>query len=183
MGGASDTLLGLLSPAFRTVETILLWWTLGATASVIATVIALRHLPWRQALQTPIDWHWIKVGVKKCFFIWLGVIGSTIAIYVDRFVVQHDLGLGHAGIASFYGSFVIAIQALLQSGVFSFSYPQLISHHRSSADHLFRNEFWRMTGQATLFAGILAIGVGITVPIHQPCSTGRNLPRMPRRSG
>lgn len=165
--------LGIASPAFRTVQTILFCWMLGVIASLVLTFIAWRHLPWRQALRTPVDWAWIRAGVMKCFPIWLGVIGITVATYVDRFVVQHYLGLDYVGVASFYGSFVLAIQALLQSGVFAFSYPRLISYHRRDDHPMFRNEAWRMTAQAMLFAGIVSVGIGMAVPIlgnlfHRP---------------
>jgi O-antigen/teichoic acid export membrane protein len=157
-------LFGILAPAFRTAETILVCWIAGVSLSLAATCVAWRHLPWDRVMDAPIDWGWIRGGVKRCFPIWLGVIGDTAATYVDRFVVEHYLGLDYVGIVSFYGSFVIAIQSLLQSGVFSFSYPRLISHHRRGDEILFWQEVRRMTIYASLFAGVMAVGVGIAVP-------------------
>jgi O-antigen/teichoic acid export membrane protein len=165
--------LGIFLPGFRTAETIIFWWIIGILLSLMAAFFALRHLPWREAFKAPVDWKWIKSGVGKCLLIWLGAIGGTASAYVDRFVVEHYLGLEFAGIASFYSSFVTAIQSLLQSGVFTFSYPRLISYYRKG-DHIqFRQEIIRMTIQATLIAGLVSLCVGAVVPVlgtlfHRP---------------
>jgi len=165
--------LGILYPATRTADFIFLWWLAGVSVSLVATCFAWRGMPWGAALKTPVDWSWILSGARNCILIWLGTIGAAAATYVDRFAVEHYLTLDFVGIASFYGSFVIAMQSLLHSSVFSFTYPRLITHYRQRDDAAFRRELRHMTMQATLFGGFMAVMIGVIVPIlggifHRP---------------
>jgi O-antigen/teichoic acid export membrane protein len=165
--------LGILIPAARTADAIFLWWLAGVSLSLIANGFAWRGMPWGKVVRTPVNWGWILSGAKKCILIWLGTMGAAAATYVDRFAVEHYLTLDFVGIASFYGSFVIAMQSLLHSSVFSFTYPRLISHYRQGDDGAFRRELRHMTVQATLFGGFMAALIGCIVPIlgrmfHRP---------------
>ena len=124
-------------------------------------------------MQTPIDWHWVKKGVAGCFFIWLGALGSTAGFYVDRFVVAQTLNLDMAGVVTFYSSFNVALITLVQSGVLAFAYPRLIMFHRENDQDGFWHEVRKSAWHVALFAGIVAIAVGICVPLlgrffHRP---------------
>ncbi|NTU76834.1 MAG: hypothetical protein HGA90_03335, partial [Alphaproteobacteria bacterium] len=157
-------LLGLVNPVFRNVETILLFWAGGVVASLLIALWLWRSLPWRQACAQPIDWTWIKAGVKRCLFIWLGTVGIASGIYVDRFAVMRYLGLDYVGITTFYFSFANALFTLVQSGVLSLVYPRLILLHRDANV----GGFWsvvRQTGlQVALFAGVVGLGIALAVP-------------------
>ena len=156
--------LGLISPAFRTADTIFMCWIAGVVASLAITFAVWRDLPWLEALRLPIDWAWIRHSVRKSFFIWLGAVGLASALNVDRFFVEHYLGRDFVGIASFYGSFTVAIPSLLTSGIFAFTYPRLISLHRQGEHDVFHQEVKKMTLHAMLAAGFIALAVGIVVP-------------------
>lgn len=113
-------LIGFLNPAMRNVDVILIGWIGGSALSLIATGWVWRKLPWSETYRTPVDWAWIKRGLGKCMFIWLGGLGIVLGYYIDRFVVMQFLGLELVGIATFYLSFTNSLLTLIQSGVLSF---------------------------------------------------------------
>jgi O-antigen/teichoic acid export membrane protein len=156
--------LGLLTPLVRTSNAVFVFWALGGGASLAATLWVWRFLPWHNALRTPVDWKWIKKNVRRCFFIWLGTVGNTAGFYVGRFVVAHNLGLDLAGVATFYSSFTAALYALVQSGIFAFSYPRLIALHKKKDTKGFRTEAKSIAWHAAILAGIVAIVLGVVVP-------------------
>lgn len=156
---------GLVDASMRRVDFIFQWWIAGVLASIVVALWLWRAMPWGETKQKPIHWVWVKEGVKKSFFIWLGTVGLALGMYVDRFVVMKYLGIDAVGIATFYLSFILAILTLVQSGVLSFAYPTLIRMHREKDHEGFRREV-RMAGlQAALFAAAVALAVGVAVPL------------------
>ena len=164
---------GVLMPKFRTANTIFLFWAVGVTASLVVTLWVWRSMPWAKVIKTPIQWGWIKNSVKRCFFVWLGAVGTTTSFYVGRFVVAQNLGLDLAGVATFYSSFTAALYALIQSGIFAFSYPRMIALHKNKDEKGFRQEARKVAWHAALFAGIVAVLLAVAVPMlgeffHRP---------------
>ncbi|HEU0117051.1 MAG TPA: hypothetical protein VFR09_00330 [Alphaproteobacteria bacterium] len=156
--------LGFMIPAYRTDSAIFCAWGLGLLLSLVITVWAGRGLPWQKVMSTPVDWGWLKDGVRKCFFIWLGSLGGTIGWFVDRFVVADFKGLELAGVATFYTSFGTALFALVHSGVLSFAYPRVIALHKEKNKTAFWHEVRSVGWHVALSAGFIAIVLAIAVP-------------------
>jgi O-antigen/teichoic acid export membrane protein len=157
--------LGLLVPSFRESGAIFIFWALGVIASLVLTLWVWRSMPWHDAVRLPVNWTWIKKGVTRCFFIWVGSVGSTMGFYVARFIVAHNLGLDLAGVATFYSSFTAALFALVQSSVLAFAYPRLIMLHQKHDEDGFRREARNLAWHIALVAGGVAIIMGIVVPL------------------
>ena len=158
-------IVGILAPAYRTSNFIFSGWICGVTLSLVGTALSWRNLPWPRVMAVPVDWVWIKSSVQSCFLIWIGALGAVAYSFIDRFTVEHFLTREYVGIISFYGSFVIAIDAMVTSGVSSYAYPRLIAHFRNHDHTAFRREAWLMTSQASSFSGVLALSVGLGVPL------------------
>lgn len=157
--------LGLLFPDLRCVDVIFKCWILGVVVSIILALWFWRHFPWPTIWQRPIRWDWIKEGLSNSFFIWLGSMGIEAGMYVDRFVVMKSLGIDYVGIATFYFSFTFAILTLVHSGVLSFAYPRLIKLYRTGNRSGFKHEARTAGLQTAIFAAVIAVGVGIGVPL------------------
>lgn len=157
--------LGFFLPSTRNVETILIAWMIGSGLSVLLNLYAWRKMPWAAVMRRPIDWAWIKDGVKKSLPIWLGTMGGVGALHVDRFVVSYYLTLEQVGILTFFGSFAAALLSLVQSGFFAFSYPRLIQHYREKRLKEFWREFHQTSWQSVLFVTLAAGVVGAIVPV------------------
>ncbi len=158
-------MLGLLDPELRRADIVLLCWIVGSAISIIANHWYWRNMPWREAMVLPIDWHWMKAGLKKCSLIWVGNIGLIGSTYIDRFVAEHFLTLDDVGVITFYSSFATAILTMAQSGVLAFAYPRLITMHRDGHTKKFLREAQQAFGQVALGAGLMSILLGIVVPI------------------
>ena len=157
-------LLGLLFPVTRTVESVMIGWAFGGGLGVLMGAWVLRKKPWKEALQLPVDWAWIKKAVMKSFPIWIGTIGAMMASGVDRFVVSYYLDMESVGIITFYGSFAAALLSLVHSGFFSFSYPRLIAFHQSGEGAAFWSEL-RQTGlQVAAFVFLASAALGVVLP-------------------
>ncbi len=158
-------ILGLLKPEYRNAETVFCFWLGGIVVSLIGTFIHWRPLPWQKNLGNPVRWNWIVSGLKKSIPVWIGAVSASAASNLDRFVVEHFLNRDFVGIASFYGSFVVAIASLLTSGIFAFGYPHLITLHRNGEAAAFMAAARKMGLHAMFSAGVMAIGMGVVIPV------------------
>ena len=156
--------LGYFFPEHRTAVVVFKWWLGGVLLSLLLSVYFLRNLPWSIAFRTAVNWVWIRASVKKCLPIWLGAVGLATATNIDRLVVEQYLGREFVGIASFYGSFLAAITALLDSGIFAFTSPKLVALHQRGETTAFRREIIKLSLHTGLFAGILVVAIGLFVP-------------------
>jgi O-antigen/teichoic acid export membrane protein len=161
-------LLGVLYPAFRNPASVLSFWSAGCVASLMITLWCWRELPWRRVMLEPVDWQWIRQGVKKSTPFWVGMIGLIGGSFSDRFVIDHFLTYTFVGILTFYGSFNNAMLTLMQSGVIVFSYPRLIALHRDRDAIGFHREVWHTARQMAFGATIIALVLGIAVPLLGP---------------
>ncbi len=157
--------IGVAVPSLRTVDMILACWLAGALLSLAVALALWWRMPWAAMLRTAIDWKWIRNGIRKCFFIWLGTLGVTAGYYIDRFIVMHFLGLDYVGISTFYISFTSALHTLILSGVLSFSYPRLIVLHRDNDQAGFIREAKQTGWYVAVFSAVIAIGIGVGVPM------------------
>ena len=154
-----------LFPELRTNDTVLIGWIIGAAISLATTLWCWRDLPWRDVMGRKVNWPWIRRGIKMGAPIWLGMMGLTCGTFVDRFVVEHYLTVEDVGVLTFYFSFTNALLTLIYSGVASFTTPRMIKHHRDKAHTEFQEEVARAHKQVAFGAGIIAISLGITVPL------------------
>lgn len=157
--------LGIFVPETRTVETVLLAWTIGVSASLFLTGLAWGRLPWGELRRIPIDWSRMKKGALITFPIWIGTICGSAAIYLERFVVSFYLDLEKVGIITFFASFSLALLSLVQSGFFALSYPRLIEHHKNGRGDLFWSEARRTFWHVSLFVFVAVIATGYAVPL------------------
>ena len=112
--------LGLMNPAYRTYDAVLIGWAGGATLSLFATLWCWRDMPWREVMQRPFDWNWLVNGVKKSSLLWIGMIGLIGGSFADRYIVEYFLGWDYVAVLTFYASFTNAILTLMQSGIIVF---------------------------------------------------------------
>jgi O-antigen/teichoic acid export membrane protein len=157
--------LGIIDPAWKTVDVVLISWIMGVAASLVITLWYWRGMPWRAVLQKSADWNWVFSGVKKSSLIWLGTLGLNGGTYVDRFVVEHFLSIDDVGVVTFYFSFASAMLTLMQSGVLAFAYPRLIAMHRDGHTAKFMHEARQALWQVALGAGLMALTLAVIVPL------------------
>jgi len=110
-----------------------------------------------------VDWSWILRSVKKCLPLWLGATGLTAGSYIDRFVIDHFLGLEFLGVVTFYKSFTNGLLEVVYSSVLLFSFPKLIAFRASSDASAFREETRRMIRDVFVVSSVATLGIGIFV--------------------
>lgn len=157
--------LGFFFPVFHSLGAVFILWFIGILFSLLITAYMLRHLPWKQAIQTKVNWTRIFDDVKLCLPIWVGAVGAVGAANIDRFIVEYSMTREMVGVLGFFSSFAAAVSALVSSGINTFKLPDLISTHRSGDTQNFRIIAKKIVVQSTIVAIGLSIILGFCVPV------------------
>jgi len=149
----------LAFPSSRSLETVLIWWALGGTSSIVFAAFALRDLPWHELRGKRPNWAWIRAGLltARPFMVTAG--GALTITYVDRFVIDEVVGREALGIYTFFSTISIGLLSLGASVSHQFL-PKVIAGYLSGPSAYRANVsafFWSLFGIAcgmTAFAGL-----------------------------
>lgn len=151
--------ISYLDPDYRTVDFVILCWLAGASVSVVLNVWFMRaqllvrsgwsHLPWKE----------VRGFVRGAALVWIGSVGITLGVYVDRFVLASFLTLEDVGVATFYTSFTAAVITLVQSATTSVTFPKMIDHFDAGEFQGYRKELRRTATAAAILSLVILIGL------------------------
>lgn len=136
--------LMVTTPGTRTLSHILAAWGIGAAIGLGVGAAKLRG---RLAggWHCPVNWTWVRAGVRVA----LPLLGATLALRalftVDRFWFEFLVDRSVLGAYVLFMGVVNALPALLEAGVFSFSYPALVAHCHAGDKKTFGRTFLRLT--------------------------------------
>lgn len=155
-------ILGVLDPAYRTLDAVLQSWLWGAVLSWLCGWLFVRDLPLLQACRNPANWAWTKIALRRGMPMFIAIITMNGSMYVDRYVITWLTSLELAGVFVMFWSFAYAVQVLMQTGVLVTEYPKLIADYKKQDEATFWRRFkalsWRMAlggGLACLLAGVV----------------------------
>ncbi|SFK08003.1 hypothetical protein SAMN04488082_11399 [Desulfomicrobium apsheronum] len=152
-------------PEQRHLTFVLAAWTLGVSSACILGFIRLRNLD-SISLKLPVDWKWIKKGIKVAFPFLLATLSLRALYTFDRYWVEAISGLEVLAAYVFFAGIANAIMSFLDAAVFSFTYPELIAAVGRKDTKGFKAQLRRMGIQTTLLAfTVSAAAIILTGPI------------------
>lgn len=155
--------LGYLSESQRTIKTVLVAWFLGASFSFAYTFLVFKNYPWKQAVKHPFK---IKEKISilnKTKLLWLGGILTSCSVFLNRFVTEISLTREAVGIVSFFSSFIISIGSLLDSGIYAFARPKIISLIQKKLFAEIKMEIKNVLATTLIVCGSLCLAVASSV--------------------
>ncbi len=151
--------LGLLAPAFRTLETVFLGWIVSHLFAIALLFVFLRHWPVRDALNKRLDRAGMWMRIRNGWYIYLSDLGLVGLSYADRFILNAMLGLAATGVYSFYWSITNALYTLLSTAVVQLALPRMIHVRRQRGAAAWTAELRRQVGRVLLFATVLSVAI------------------------
>lgn len=157
--------LGILFPAFRTLEMLFLFWICSYALAAGALVYFLRRWPLKEAISMPVEYDWLRERLRHSWHIYISDLSIVGLAYADRYIVSYLLGLTLTGIYTFFWSLTNALQTLMQTAVIQLALPRLIKAFTHGAmkewSAIFREQFIK----TIIFATALGVGVFIAAEI------------------
>ncbi|KIZ47887.1 hypothetical protein OO17_02095 [Rhodopseudomonas palustris] len=152
--------LALGFPALRSLDSLLLFWLIGAATSVAVFAVATRTWPWIDAFRLPFRLSWLKSLMRSSLVIYASDLSYIASQYIDRYLVTLFLGLELTGVYMLYWTAANAIYTFVSMTVLQQQRPILIkAHHQGDAAH--REQCIRLVRAAAIMA--VAVGLAVTI--------------------
>lgn len=152
-----------LWPATRSLESVFLAWSCGASAACLLGAVGLYRLD-RVSPRRNVDWLWIRRGIQVALPFVVATLAVRGVFTLDRYWVREVAGVEVLAAYVLFTGVANAVMAFLEAGVFVFLYPKLIL----AVTRNDRNGF-RQCMQMLLYQTLgvtLALGVLAALLIH-----------------
>lgn len=155
--------IGVVYAPARCLTSVWLWWAAGSVAGIVVSLLSLADLPWRLALKTPINFPWLRRGIR----ISGRLLGGTLSLWgittFDRYLLQHYRGFDAVGVYSFYMSVAGAIVVFVDAGIVAPLYPALVSAAASDPQQYAR---LRRRFSRSVWFGSLTLAIAAAIAIR-----------------
>jgi O-antigen/teichoic acid export membrane protein len=140
-GGWAVILVALMAVDgdMRSLNTVLLAWTVGSVVALVMVVMRLATLQiggWR----SPVDWGWVRLGIKVALPLLLATLALRAMYILDRYWIEALVGLEVLGAYVLFVGIANAMVSFLDAGVFAFSYPRMITAYQQQRPAAYRQE-------------------------------------------
>ncbi|MFN3453899.1 MAG: hypothetical protein ACK41T_02990 [Pseudobdellovibrio sp.] len=152
----------------RDLNHVFLFWAGGGIMAFTfsALILSRRKLG---GWEKPVDWVWIKKGLKVALPFLISALAIRGIFTLDRYFLDNYMSLHAVAAYVLFVSMANAMISFLDSGVFVFLYPELISAHANGHKQLFNQIMKKLTLQVVLttasFSFLAGFGVNIVLQL------------------
>ena len=168
--------LGIAFPALRTLDFVLLCWTLALVASFGVLLQCIRAWPLAAIRRARVDFDWIAARMRNSKLIYLNDLGLVGMAYLDRYIVHSMLDLRATGIFVLHGSIANAVHVLVTAATVQVSLPALVGAYRRGGDRLWRKELAGLALRVVAFGAPLALVAYVAFVHGLPLLAGPSTP-------
>ncbi len=160
--------LGLAFQTFRTIEAIMVAWSLGYILMFAGLVFFLRNWPLKRILSMPMRMRWVKKRMRKAWLIYISDMSNVGLVYADRYIVSLLLTLSLTGVYTFYWSLANALQTLISTAVLQVAIPALFKAYNTGSMKEWRQVMlWQFSKTAAVAFGLgVAIFIAGNILVH-----------------
>tara|TARA_R110000764_G_scaffold109055_3_gene195038 strand:+ start:1490 stop:2707 length:1218 start_codon:yes stop_codon:yes gene_type:complete len=112
-------------PDTRDIKTVLIAWSIGGVIAFIIGVAKIKTTI-KKGWDLPIDWAWVKRGVKIALPMFMGALSLNFITTADRYWFENLVSSDALGAYVFYMAITASAISFIEAGVFSFIYPAMI---------------------------------------------------------
>lgn len=130
--------LGLLFPALRTLDFVLLCWLLALVVNFAVLSRLVRDWPLAEIARSPVDAGWVAGRMRRGGLIYLNDLGIAGMIFLDRYIVHAVLDLRATGIFVLHWAIANAVHVLVTAATVQVSLPLLVEAYRRGGEPAWR---------------------------------------------
>lgn len=119
--------------ALKNLKAVYLFWLGGGITAFVVTLFFLSRFKFRSVRNVPVNWTWIRQGIRVSLFFFIGTVGYKIIEFADRYFIDYFHGKEEVGVYSFYASMCNMVETFVHTAVIIIFSPRLIeSFHISN---------------------------------------------------
>ncbi|MEY4751137.1 MAG: hypothetical protein RIQ60_3351 [Pseudomonadota bacterium] len=158
-------ILMALDRSSRHLNYLLTAWAMAGGLAAIMSIWRLRRLGLRD-WNSRIDWRWIRRGLHICLPLLIATLALRGIFTFDRYLINMFGGLSLVGVYVLFAGIAGSMLAFLDAGLFSFTYPELISAATARHASRFNMQLRRLWQQTAIFSTLYAvISLAILAPL------------------
>ncbi len=164
--------LALIFPVCRTIDTILVGWSIGSFISLVCFFWVTRSWPWKLQINPIPLYMWVVREFRDSKPIYLNNLAVTLSQYTNHFLITLLLGIEMTGVYIYFMQVNTALSNLLQTGVIQVARPKLVRAYKER-DPAYKSIFFKYLQITSLVAALMAIASGpsfyfITIYLDKP---------------
>jgi O-antigen/teichoic acid export membrane protein len=148
----------------KSLTTIWSGWIIGVSLSLALSVYFLRTLDWRKARRSPIDWQWIRRGLKKSLIFFGASMTMQAVQFAERYIVKYFNGEAMVGVYTFFANIANVIPTFIFTGIIAILYPKIVSAFQKGKHDEYR-ELMRKMGTGVI-SGALILSVIAVISVR-----------------
>lgn len=157
---------GLVDASFRSLEVVLTVWAMFGTIGGAAALVTLRRVLGSDiASQGPVDWTWIRAGLRLSAAYFVSSLAYKSITLSDRYFIEHHLGTSAVGTYTFMSSIAHVFEDLLVTTIVAASFPAVVeaaANRQPTEYRLALADLWRKVAWGVVVV-LPAFVVGIFV--------------------
>jgi len=147
----------------RDIGFVFFFWFFGALASIAVSAWSFRGMGWRAALSEPVNWARMRTGLRIAAPFVVTTGASMGLLFLDRFIIAANWGLGLVGIYTFFSGITTALNTLVNTGVSLIRMPRLVRAYQDRDARQFQREVAGMAKVTIASALGLAVLTGLGI--------------------
>ena len=158
--------LGMLFPTLRTLDFVLLCWTIFLVIHFGTLLQWFGGWPLAAIARAPIDVGWVTSRIRGARLIYLNDLGVVGMAYLDRYIVHSMLDLRATGLFVLHWAIANAIHVLTTAATVQLSLPILVQAYRQGGEPQWRNELQALARRVLAIGAPLAL---LTIAVAVYC--------------
>jgi O-antigen/teichoic acid export membrane protein len=151
------------APSYRSLQIVWVLWTAGGIACLLVSGFWMRSLGWRVAMKEPIDWQWIRRGLKPSASYTVAIGATQLISTLDRYFLAATWKPEFVGVYGFYSNLTNFVPTFAETGIVSIVLPTLLLSAAAKDAELYKRTLGKLTKGVWIICGatsLLACALG-----------------------
>lgn len=146
----------------KNMETVFYFWMGGGILTLALAAYYFIKFQFLKSYTTPVNWTWLKQGLRVSALLFSGTIGYKIIDFADRYFLQFYRTEEEVGVYIFYANLCNLVETIVYSSVLVIFTPKLIEQFHKNAPE-YKNTFQKFSNHIYLytFFSVLLLCVAI----------------------
>lgn len=146
----------------KSLRWIYLFWMCGGIAALVVSLFFLAKFKFKSVKHIPIDWKWIKQGIKVSLLFFIGTVGYKIIEFADRYFIDFYHTKEEVGVYTFYANMCNIVETFVHTAVIIIFSPRLIeTFHKSNYDY--RKTLAQFAKQVVIYTVLIGVALAILI--------------------
>lgn len=150
-------------PSSRSLETVFKFWVIGNVLAILLGVYYCFRLG-ASGWSKPIDWQWVKQGLKIAVPLLIGTLALRGIYTIDRYWFESLTSRDILGAYVLFMGMCNALQSFLDAGVFMYAYPDLIKKYNNNDQLGFRKEMRKLLTLTVFICLVFVVCSAVVLP-------------------